>query len=70
MQSGFRALEVEGPLEFNLTGVLAGISNALAAAGVPIFVLSSYDTDYILIRSELVGKAIASLKQAGYKVAH
>ncbi len=69
-QSGFRALEVEGPLDFNLTGVIAGISSTLARAGVPIFVLSSYDTDYLLVRSKLLSKAISALEEAGYQVAH
>jgi len=70
VQSGYRALEVEGPLEFDLTGVLAGISRALASAGVPIFVLSSYDTDYILVRAEMISKAVAALRRAGYEVLH
>ena len=69
-QSGFRALEVQGPLDFGLTGVIAGISAVLAEAGVPIFVLSSYDTDYILVRTTVISKAVNALKQAGYEVAH
>ncbi len=68
VQSGFRALEVEGPLDFELTGVIAGISTVLAEAHVPIFALSSYDTDYILVPGNKLAAAVAALKAGGYAV--
>ena len=68
VQSGFRALEVEGPLDFELTGVIAGISAVLAKARVPIFALSSYDTDYILVPGNKLAAAVAALKTGGYTV--
>jgi len=68
VQSGFRALEVEGPLDFELTGVIAGISAVLAKARVPIFALSSYDTDYILVPGSKLAAAVAALKTGGYVV--
>ncbi len=48
--AGWRAFKVRGPLDFGLVGILAGISGALADAGVSIFAISTYDTDYILVR--------------------
>ncbi|MEO7866179.1 MAG: ACT domain-containing protein [Candidatus Eisenbacteria bacterium] len=49
VQRGWAAFEVEGPLPFGLTGVVSGITAPLAAAGVPVFVISTYDTDYLLV---------------------
>ena len=65
----YRALEVEGPLSFDMTGVIAAISDVLANAGVPIFVISTYDTDYILIGATAFNKAIKSLERAGHEIA-
>src|SRR5262249_60477703 len=48
---GWRALAVQGPLPFTLTGVVSGLTAPLAQAGIPVFVLSTYDTDYLLVRS-------------------
>ena len=68
VQSGYRALEVEGPLEFNLTGVLAGLSGVLSEAGVPIFAISTYNTDYILLHTRHLQKAVRALRDKGYNV--
>ena len=67
-ESGWACFKVNGPLEFNLVGVLAGISSALAEAGIPIFALSTYDTDYILVKRKQVEAAIEALVSAGYRV--
>jgi hypothetical protein len=67
-EHGWRALEVEGPLDFGLTGVLASIAQPLADAGVPIFVLSTYDTDLVLVRDERIDTALAALEDAGHSV--
>lgn len=64
--SGWACFKVEGPLEFGLVGVLAGIAGALAEAGVPIFALSTFDTDYILVKREQVRAAKEALTSAGY----
>jgi hypothetical protein len=61
-------LEVQGPLEFELTGILAGISAPLAAAGVPIFAVSTFDTDYVLVHSAHLERAVEALKGAGHSV--
>jgi len=51
VERDWRAFAVVGPLPFGLTGVVSGITTPLAAAGIPVFVISTYDTDYLLVRS-------------------
>ncbi len=60
-EKDFRALKVEGPLDFKLTGILTSLLNPLAEAGISVFVLSTYDTDYILIKAEAMEPARAVL---------
>jgi len=67
-ESGWRALQVIGPLEFSLTGILAAIAAPLAAAGVSIFAISTFDTDYVLVKEENLAKAWAALRAAGHRV--
>jgi hypothetical protein len=64
----WRLLMVKGPLDFNLVGIIAGLSGTLADAGVSIFALSTYDTDYILVKQPDLDRALAALRQAGYPV--
>lgn len=64
----FRALAVEGPLAFGLVGVLAALATPLAAAGVSIFVISTFDTDYVLVRSGQLQEALTALSAAGHHV--
>lgn len=66
--AGWRALKLHGPFAFEETGILASILFPLAAAGVSIFALSTYDTDYVLVRDEQVDKATAALRAAGHAV--
>jgi len=68
IERGWRALQIGAQLDFNLVGVIAGISAALAVQNIPIFVLSTYNTDYILVKECDLDKAIAALKEKGYKV--
>jgi hypothetical protein len=67
-EAGWACFKVQGPLEFGLVGVLAGISSALAEAGVAIFALSTFDTDYILVKREQARAAREALASAGYRV--
>lgn len=67
---GWKALKVEGPLDFGLTGILSGISKALADKEISIFAVSTYDTDYILIRKEVLERAVQALLDAGFEVLH
>lgn len=65
---GWVALQVEGPLDHSLVGVLAALATPLAEAGVPIFALSTYDTDYLLIMEDQLPKARSALEARGYQV--
>lgn len=65
---GWRALRVQGPLALELVGVLASIAGPLAAAGLSIFAISTYDTDYILVRAGELPAAVAALERAGHRV--
>ena len=68
-EDGWRMLRVAGTMPFSLTGVMASLSGALAGAGVPLFALSTYDTDYIMVKEEHVGAAEAALERAGWRFA-
>jgi hypothetical protein len=61
VEEGFRALKVPGPIPFDQTGVLASIANPLAAAKIPIFAISTYDTDYVLVREADLDRALDAL---------
>lgn len=67
-QRGFRALMVQGQLDFSLTGILASIAVPLARAGVSIFALSTFDTDYVLVGDDSLGRAVEALTQVGFLV--
>jgi len=65
----WRALEVAGPLDFGLTGVIHNLTAPLAAAGISVFVFSTFDTDYLLVRASSLDAACAALREAGHAVA-
>jgi hypothetical protein len=67
-EPGWRALKVAGPLDFALVGILASIAGPLAQAGIPIFAVSTYDTDYVLVKNEYTEKAIRAVSDAGHTV--
>jgi hypothetical protein len=67
-EGGWRCLKVEGPLDFGLTGVLASLSVPLAKAGISLFALSTYDTDYLLVRDLDLERARAVLAARGHTV--
>ena len=66
--AGWRAFKVRGPLDFGLVGILAGLSSTLAKAEIPIFAISTSDTDYLLVRNEQLEAAVDALTAAGYRV--
>jgi len=57
----WRAFALEGPVPFDATGVLASLTAPLAAAGVPVFAISTYDTDLLLVRERDVARACSAL---------
>ena len=65
---GYRALRIEGPLPLDLVGVLAAVAGPLAAAGIPIFAIATFDTDYVLVRESELAQAVAILTTAGHAV--
>ena len=68
-ERGFRGFAVRGPLDFSLVGIVAALSSPLAAAGISIFVVSTYDTDYLFVREADLDRASAALRTAGHTVA-
>jgi hypothetical protein len=64
----YRALRVRGPLPLDLIGILASIADPLAAAGLSIFAISTFDTDYVLVKSKDLTAALAALERAGHRV--
>ena len=64
-ERGFRCLRVAGPLGFGMTGVLASLSGPLASSGVSIFVVSTYDTDYLMVQERDLERAVDALTRAG-----
>jgi hypothetical protein len=67
-ERGFHCLAVTGPLDFAATGILASLAAPLAEAGISIFVLSTFDTDLLLIRQALLPQAVAVLRAAGHRL--
>ena len=68
MEGPWRAFKVQGPLVMTLIGVVAALANPLADAGISIFAISTYDTDYVLVHEPDVDAAIDALIAAGHTV--
>lgn len=62
-ERGWRLIKLKGPLDLNLTGVLASLVTPLAGAGIPIFALSTYETDYLLVKNDQLQNAIGVLER-------
>jgi hypothetical protein len=65
-ESAWCVFKIEGPLDFSLTGILASIAVPLAAAGVSIFAISTYDTDYVMVKEKDVETAVRALESSPY----
>jgi uncharacterized protein len=68
VEAGWRAFRFEGPFDFALTGILASVAVPLAQAGVGIFALSTFDTDYVLVKAAHLDAALFALRSAGHQV--
>ena len=66
-EAGWACIKVLGPLDFGLTGILAGISEVMAKEAISIFAVSTFDTDYIMVKQDKIAQAIKALKKAGYR---
>lgn len=65
-EMGWMAIKVQGPLDFSLTGVLAALAGPLASGGVSIFAISTFDTDYMLVKERDVLQAQMILERNGH----
>ncbi len=67
-ERGWRLLKLEGPFSFALTGILVSVLDPLAAVGVSIFAISTFDTDYVMVPGAKLETALAALGQAGHEI--
>lgn len=67
-EDGWRAFRVAGTLDFSLVGILSELTGILARAGIGVFAVSTYDTDYILVRSENLDRALDALASSGHNI--
>lgn len=67
-ERNWRALRVEGPIPFEVTGVAAAITAPLGAAGISVFLIATFDTDYLLVKDEVFARAAAVLRESGVEI--
>jgi hypothetical protein len=67
-ESGWTCFKVAGPLDFSEIGIVASLATPLATAGIGIFVVSTFDTDYLLVKSAARDRAVATLTEAGHSI--
>ena len=65
---GWRMLSIEGPIPFETTGVASALIAPLSAAGVSVFLIATFDTDYLLLRADTFEQSLALLRDAGHEV--
>lgn len=66
VELGWKVMKVEGPLDFALIGILAALSGTLADRGVSIFAVSTFDTDYLLVKEKDYNNAVEALRDGGH----
>ena len=67
-EDGWRGFRIEGVLDFSLTGILSNLSCILAEKGIGIFAVSTYNTDYILVKAENYDRSLSALESSGYEI--
>ena len=67
-EKGFRCIKVGGPLDFSLTGILSSLTVPLAQAEISVLAISTFDTDYLLVREAHLERAVQRLLQAGHRL--
>jgi hypothetical protein len=65
-ERGWRCLKVEGPIPFSVVGLAARLTTPLATAGISVFFVSTFDTDYLLVQEPLLNATLAALASAGF----
>ena len=67
-EPGWKCMELEGPLDFELTGIMSALTKPLAEAGISIFAISTYNTDFIMVKERDLERAIVALTRQGHLV--
>jgi hypothetical protein len=67
-EDGWRVLRLEGPFEFSEVGVLSSVVGPLAEADVSVFAVSTYDTDYVLVKAKQLEAAVSALRARGHEI--
>jgi hypothetical protein len=67
-ESGWRCFKVEGPLDFSEIGIIFSLTQPLAKNGISVFAISTFDTDYLMVKERDLAKAIGVLTAAGHDV--
>ena len=65
-ETGWSAIKIVGPIAFSTTGIISGVSSVLASVGISVFIISTYDTDYILVKKENLEASVEALKLSNY----
>ncbi|MFV0413339.1 MAG: ACT domain-containing protein [Oscillospiraceae bacterium] len=68
VETGWRALKIQGILDFGMVGVISKIAAVLAGEGISIFVVSTYNTDYIFVKEHNLQKSLRLLQESGYTI--
>jgi uncharacterized protein len=67
-ERGWRAIKLEGPIDLSMVGILASVASPLAEVSVSIFAVSTFDTDYVLVREGQLDLAVDTLRESGHRV--
>lgn len=67
-ENGWKALRVDGTLDFGLVGILSKLTGLLAEQQIPVFAVSTFDTDYLLVKEEYFPAALNAFEQGGYQI--
>ncbi len=67
-ERGWIAFQLEGPIPFDVTGVAASLTAPLAAEKISVFLIATYDTDWLLVKESVRARAVAALRDAGFDV--
>ncbi len=67
-EDDWKCLKVQGPLDFSIVGIISEISGILADNGIAVFVVSTFDTDYVLVKKDKFEQAVTVLDESGYSI--
>lgn len=67
-ERNWRAMKVEGPIPFDAIGIAASLVSPLAAARISVFFIATYDTDYLMVKDDLLADAVDALRRAGHDI--